>query len=55
MSEDIIILSVSIQPFKKHSYFHISPDGYWAYLPYNQKVTPSDKIFGVIAQDGDEW
>jgi hypothetical protein len=41
LSEDIIISSFSIRPFKKHSYFHISSDGYWAYLPCNQKVTPS--------------
>ena len=40
LSEDIMIPIFSIRPFKKHSYFHISFDGYWAYLPCNQKVTP---------------
>jgi hypothetical protein len=48
----------SIRPFKKHSYFHISSNGYWAYFPCNQKVTPSanmthdDKVIGVSAGQG---
>ena len=52
LSEDIIISSFSIWPFKKHSYFHISSDGYWAYFPCNKKVTPSANIFGAIVG---EW